>query len=83
MAKDLWRSVRSQLNHKADELAEIRGRHAQEVAALTEALEGAQAQAQQLQEDLFLRDQAAARREGELGDRVQSWSKRRPCTPRR
>tara|TARA_B100001121_G_scaffold301903_1_gene313615 strand:+ start:43 stop:1662 length:1620 start_codon:yes stop_codon:yes gene_type:complete len=70
VAKDLWRSVRSQLDHKADELAEIRGRHAQEVAALTEALEGAQAQAQQLQEDLFLRDQAAARREGELGDRV-------------
>jgi len=53
------------------------------VAALTEALEGAQAQAQQLQEDLFLRDQAAARREGELGDRVQSWTRRRPCTPRR
>jgi len=71
VAKDLWRSVRAQLDHKADELAEIRSRHAQEVAALTEALEGARAQAQQLQEDLFLRDQDATRREGELGDRVE------------
>ena len=41
------------------------------MAALTEALEGARAQAQQLQEDLFLRDQDASRREGELGDRVE------------
>jgi len=71
VAKDLWRTVRQQLDNKADELAEIRSRHAQETAALSEALEAARAQATQLQEELFLRGQTAAQREAELSDRVE------------